>query len=160
MKLTPLDIRQAVFGLTLRGYDRKEVDLFMEALAQEFETMIKENNELRERMVAMEGSLNELKKKEGALTSTLISAQKAIDEMKSTAQKEGELIIKEAELKAEELSRSASAEVSRLQREIFDLKRQRDQFIEKLRAYIQGFERALTWEDKEEVVHRMEKDQG
>jgi cell division initiation protein len=160
MKLTPLDIRQAVFGSTLRGYDRKEVDLFMEALAQEFESMIKENTGLRERLVAMEESLNELKKKEGALTSTLISAQKAIDEMKSTAQKEGELIIKEAELKAEELTRSASTEVSRLQREIFDLRRQRDQFIDKLRAYIQGFERALTWEDKEEVVHRMEKEQG
>jgi cell division initiation protein len=153
MKLTPLDIRQAVFGSSLRGYDRKEVDLFMEALAQEFESMIRENTELRERLVAVEGSLNELKKKEGALTNTLISAQKAIDEMKSTAQKEGELIVKEAELRAEELARSASSEVSRLQREIFDLRRQRDQFIEKLRAYIQGFERALTWEDREETVH-------
>lgn len=150
MKLTPLDIRHAVFGSRFRGYDKKEVDLFLETLAQEFEVLTKGNMEFRERLVGLEETLEELKKKEGALTSTLLSAQKAMDDMKATAHKEGELIIKEAELRAEDLIRTASMQVSHLQRDIFDLKRQRDMFIEKLRGFIQGFEKTLALEDKEE----------
>lgn len=153
MKLTPLDIRQAVFRSGFRGYDREAVDLFLETLAQHFEALVKENMTYREKLTGLESSLEELKKKEAALVNTLVSAQKTIDEMKETAQKEGKLIIKEAELRAEELTRDASMELSRLGREITDLKRQRDIFIDKLRAYIQGFERVLLWEEKEEVGH-------
>jgi cell division initiation protein len=153
MKLTPLDIRQAAFRSGFRGYDRKEVDLFLETLAQEFEALAKENMTHREKLGGLESELAELKRKEGALVSTLVSAQRTIEEMKETAQKEGKLIIKEAELKAEEMTRDASLEVSRLQREILDLKRQRDLFVEKLRHYVQSFERVLLWNENEEVGH-------
>jgi len=155
MKLTPLDIRQATFGSSFRGYDRKEVDFFLETVAREFEVLARENMEFRERLLALESTHNELKKKEGALTDALVSAQKIMDEMKANAQKEGELILKEAELKAEGLIRAATAELSHLHGEIFDLRRQRDLFIEKLRSYVRGFERALLWDEgegQEEIV--------
>jgi len=159
MKLTPLDIRQTTFGSTFRGYDRKEVDYFLGAVAQEFEALAKESMDFRERFLELESTCNDLKKKEGTLTNALLSAQKVIDEMKGNAQKEGELIVREAELKAEGLTRSASEQVSRLQGEIFELRRQRDLFIEKLRSYVRGFEKMLYWEEKDakEEVLRPEK---
>ncbi len=98
MKLTPLDIEHRVFKVRLRGYDRQEVNRFREDLAQAVEEMIRETGILREKLVSAEGQLAELKRKEATLTQTLVSAQGIADNLKQSAQREAELIMKEAEL--------------------------------------------------------------
>lgn len=148
MKWTPVDIRQKSFPVGFRGYAPGEVDLFLEEVATEIEAVLKENVDLRERMEDQGRAIAELKKTEGALTNTLLMAQKAIEEMKRTAQKEGELIIRQAELRAEEITRSAMKEVSQVQGEILNLRRQRDFFVEKIRSLMQNLEKTMQWEDE------------
>lgn len=148
MKWTPIDIRQMTFSSGFRGYAPNEVDAFLENLASEIEEILKENVDLRERIEDQGQTITELKKTEGALTNTLLMAQKAIEEMKRTAQKEGDLIIRQAELRAEEITRSAMKEVSQVQGEILNLRRQRDFFVEKIRSLMQNLEKTMQWEDE------------
>lgn len=148
MKITPLDIRQMRFPKAFRGYPPLEVDAFLETLAEEVEEVLRENADLRERLEAQTQTITELKKAEGALTETLIMAQKAIESMKATAEKEGELIIRQAEIRAEEMTQGAVRQVTQLQGELFNLRKQRDLFIEKMKSMVQGFEKTLQWESE------------
>ncbi|MFY9269161.1 MAG: DivIVA domain-containing protein [Candidatus Manganitrophaceae bacterium] len=148
MRWTPVDIRQMTFQVGFRGYPSNEVDAFIENIAYEMEELLKENAALRERIEDQGRTVVELKKAEGTLTDTLLMAQRAIDEMKGAAQKEGDLIVRQAELRAEEITRLAVREAAQLHGEILHLRRQRDFLIEKIRSLMQSIEKTLQWEEE------------
>jgi cell division initiation protein len=54
MKITPIDIQQMVFQVKFRGYDRDEVNRFLEELALTVENLNRENSALREKLTATE----------------------------------------------------------------------------------------------------------
>src|SRR5213080_1645643 len=60
MKITPLDIRKMVFKVRLRGYDRQDVDQFLEELAQTVETLNRDHTVLREKLASAELKAGEL----------------------------------------------------------------------------------------------------
>lgn len=148
MKITPLDIRQVRFPKGFRGYSPQEVDPFLESLADELEEVLRENLDLRERLEEQNRTISELKKTEGALTETLVMAQKAIEQMKGAAQKEGELIVRQAEIRAEAMAQETVRHVTQIQGELFNLRKQRDLFIEKMRSLVQSFGKTLEWESE------------
>lgn len=150
MKITPLDIQQMVFRVRLRGYDRQEVNRFLEELSQTVEALNLENTALREKLAAAEQHLAELKKAEATLTNTLVSTQALADELKQAAQRDAELTLKEAELKAAELLREARMELAGTQRDLSDLRKQRLLAIERLRSTLRTFERLLEIEEGNE----------
>ncbi|MGH7275051.1 MAG: DivIVA domain-containing protein [Nitrospiria bacterium] len=154
MKITPIDIQQVSFGIRFRGYNRKEVDNFLDLLAQDYEMLIKESQVIKEKTASLEIQVMELKKKESMLNSTLIAVQKVVDEMKQNAQKEVDLLIKEAELKAEEITKGAQVERLRLQGEIRDLQRQKVLFLEKIRSVLRTFEKTVELEEKDLLPDR------
>lgn len=149
MKITPLDIQQMVFRTKFRGYDREEVNRFLEELAQTVEALNRENAVLREKVALTEQQLAELKRTESTLSSTLVSAQSLADEVKRAAQRDSDLIIREAELKAAELVRQARAELAETQRDLTQLQKQRLLMVERLRASLRTFERMLEIEEAE-----------
>ena len=75
MKITPLDIRKMVFKVRLRGYDRQDVDQFLEELAQTVETLNRDHTVLREKLASAEQHLAELRKAETTLMNTLVTTQ-------------------------------------------------------------------------------------
>ena len=154
MKMTPLDIQQVGFKVKLRGYDRREVDAFLDSLTQDYEALLKENNVFKEKLADLEIQVLEFKKKEATLNNTLMKAQDLVEEMKGHAQREGELIIKEAELKAEETAKVARERLADLRREILDLQKQKLLFIEKSRSLIKIVQRVLDAEEREEEPGR------
>ncbi|NJL16469.1 MAG: DivIVA domain-containing protein [Nitrospira sp.] len=103
MKITPLDIQQMVFQVKLRGYDREEVNRFLEEISQTVEVLNRDNVMLRDRIESLEQQVSELKRTETTLSNTLVSAQSLADDVKRSAQRDADLIVKEAELKAGEL---------------------------------------------------------
>jgi len=147
MKITPIEIQQMGFKIRLRGYDREEVQRFLEELAQTVETLNRDNATLREKLSLTERQLADLKKTEATLSNTLIAAQSIVDDLKEAAQRDAELIMKEAELKAAELIREARAELAGAQRDLSDLHKQRLLMIERLRATLRIFERMLEIEE-------------
>jgi len=149
MKITPLDIQQMVFRVKLRGYDREEVNRFLEEVAQTVELLNRDNAALRERIVFLEQQVSELKRTESTLSNTLISAQSLADDVKRSAQRDAELIVKEAELKAGELIRQARMELGETQRDLSQLHKQRLLMVERMRATLHTFERMLDVEASE-----------
>lgn len=154
MKITPMEIRQTSFKVRMRGYDRDEVDSFLAILSEEFEYIIKENSSLKERLATLDDQLSELKKKEHALNDTLLKAHDLVEEIKEAAKKEAQLIMKEAELRGEEILNIARKEMAALKSDIEGIKREKVIFLEKVRALVHIFTKVVNMEeeDQEEMV--------
>ena len=149
MKITPLDIQQMVFKVNFRGYDKEEVNRFLEELAQTVESLNRDHAVQREKIIFLEQQLAELKRTEATLSNTLLSAQSLAEDVKQNAHREADLVIKEAELKAGELIRQARVELTDTQRDLSSLQKQRLLMIERLRASLRMFERLFEVEEQE-----------
>lgn len=149
MRITPLDIQQMVFRVGFRGYDKDEVNRFLEELAQTVESLNLDCTVQRERILSLEQQLAELKRTESTLSSTLLSAQSLAEDLKRNAQREADLVVKEAELKAGELIRQARVDLTDTQRDLSALQKQRLLMVERLRASLRMFERMLEVEEQE-----------
>lgn len=137
MKITPLDIQQQQFRVRFRGFDMVEVDNFLDLLANEFEELLKDNNQLREEDRRKLARINELEAGEKELRDTLISAQRITEEIKNSARKEAELIIEEAKLNAQKIIDNGQSQALQVENEINQLKRQRAQFEASFKANIE-----------------------
>ena len=149
MKITPIEVQQMEFRVRMRGYDRDEVDRFLEDLAKTLEGQNRDNADLRDKLAAVERKLAELKQSEATLSKTMVSVQAMSDDLKQAAQRDAQLIIKEAELRASELVREARTELASTHREIMELRKQRMLVVERLRSTLQTFARVLDVEAEE-----------
>ncbi len=87
-----------------------------------------ENSYLKEEMARLQHQLSDHQDRERILKDTLLSVQKLADDMRQEAFREKEVIIKEAELKAEQILEQARNRIGDLERQIGDLKLRRDTF--------------------------------
>jgi len=138
-----------VFKVSFRGYDKEEVNRFLEELAQTVEALNRDHAVQREKIIFLEQQLAELKRTEATLSNTLLSAQSLAEDVKQNAHREADLVIKEAELKAGELIRQARVELTDTQRDLSSLQKQRLLMIERLRASLRMFERLFEVEEQE-----------
>ena len=137
MRLTPLDIRKQPFQKAMMGgFDRDQVNSFLEQVASEYEQLIRQNDEYAGTLRSLEEQLEHYRKIEKVLNDTLITAQKATDDARLNAQKEAELIIREAQLRAEKYEEKSRQNVATLESEIISLRTQRDSFLTRLRSML------------------------
>jgi cell division initiation protein len=145
MRLTPLDIRQQQFTVRMfRGLDPQEVDAFLEDVAEDYESVLKENGLLREQLTALEERSRGLVEREKALQDTLLATQRLAEEMKESARREAQLIMREAELRGDKFVEDLRAEEARIRAEINELKRARRQVAEDLRAALERYHRIFA----------------
>jgi cell division initiation protein len=138
MRITPLDIQQKQFSTRLRGFDMEEVDSFLELIREEMEELLRDNANLREEARRFEKQLKDYKNIEQTLRDTLINTQQMSEEYKSTAKKDAELKIKEAELQAQEIIKEAQDKVVSIHEDITDLKGVRRHFKEEVKRLIES----------------------
>lgn len=138
MRITPLDIQQKQFPMKFRGFDVEEVYAFLEIIREEMEELLRENASLKESVQRAESYVREYKDMETTLRETLMTAQQMVEDYKMNARKEAELLIKEAELKADSLIRDAHEKVIKIHEDIVDLKGIRRHFKEELKRLIEG----------------------
>ena len=145
MRLSPLDIRQQQFTVkTFRGFDPQEVDTFLENVAADYETVLRENASLKEQLSGYEERSRGATETEKVLKDTLVTAQRLADEMKDNAKREAQLVVREASLNGEKLMEDVRSEEAKLRVEIQTLKRLRRQLIEELRATVERYDRTLA----------------
>ncbi len=125
MKITPLEIRSYQFKKSFKGYDIQEVEKLKELASDSLEEAIKANAILDERLKEMSERLSEHVSNEKTLKDAITTAHGMAEELKNNARKEGELLIAEARLQAEEIVRQAHSRSRELQEEIFRLRKQR-----------------------------------
>jgi len=147
MRITPLDIQQREFTSRLRGYDREEVHDFLRSLSQMVEDLLKEHCVFKEEADKLSREVGELRKKETSLSELLVTTQTMTESLKEAARKEADLILREAEMKAEDLMKSAHVDFRTLQRDILDLRKERILELEKLRSMVQSFAKVIEMEE-------------
>ncbi|MGD9174074.1 MAG: DivIVA domain-containing protein [Desulfobacterales bacterium] len=143
MKITPLDIQQQQFKTRFRGFDIREVDAFLEQMAETFETLQKTNQNLTDEVRRLEIEIQGYRKREETFKRALLNSQKVLDQMKDNARKSAELIIAEAEVKAEKILNKAHNRLAQLHEDISELKRQRTQIEVQISSIIEAHSRLL-----------------
>lgn len=98
--LAPSEIDNMRFSKTIKGYNVDEVDDFLDQLTADYERLYKENAEYKDKFEQMEKELGQYKQMEHTLQNTLVVAQTAAGDIKNTAQKQAEQIIRDAQTEA------------------------------------------------------------
>lgn len=127
--LSPIEIQSHDFKKRLRGYDPQEVHLFLQALAESYQSVVMENQRLAQEVISLDGSLEEFRRRENILKEALYTAQKMADEVKAQAVREAQSVIQEAHLRADALLQEARLQAHQVDRSILDLKIEREHFL-------------------------------
>ncbi len=146
MKVTPLDIQQKRFHVAFRGYERTEVDAFLDTVREEMEDLVREVTELREFRGTYDDRMREFHDREETLKSTLVTTHKVAEDIKVNARREAELIAKDAELKYHQTLEQARQEKIRLDAEIKELRRRKHHFLQDLERMLQMHGEMLNYE--------------
>jgi len=145
MRIGPQDIRQQQFTVKLvRGFDPQEVDAFLEDVAEDYESVLKEAALLKEQLAVLEERSRGINDLERTLQDTLVTAQRLSEEIKSSAKREAQLVLQEAELRSEKMLEEARSEEARLRTDLDTLKRLRRQVVEDFRSTVDRYQRIIT----------------
>jgi cell division initiation protein len=136
MQMTPIDIRNKEFPKGLRGYQCIEVEKYLESVSKEFENFYKENLELKEKIKKIEAELAHYHKLESTLHQTMVVAQQTAEEVKLSAQREAELILREAEQEKIQKLTEAQLKVDEIQGEINNLTQKRGLIRTQLKSFL------------------------
>jgi cell division initiation protein len=114
MALTPVEVRHLEMRRGLFGYRRSQVHRTIEEIADSFEAVWRERSELGERVHELEGEVARHVELETLLRSTLVSAERAAQDMKEQARREADVIVSEAGAEGRRLVRDAIVEKEQL----------------------------------------------
>jgi cell division initiation protein len=127
-KITPLEIQNHTFRKKWKGLDPIEVESFLAMVGEEIEDLTRSKSELEGRLRALESENSEHRERERTLRDTLLSAQRASEDIRGAARKEAELIVQQAEDSSERLTHHAMQRSAEIEKAIEDLKMQRTHF--------------------------------
>ena len=147
---TPVDLETMVFRRGVRGYKTKEVQEFMRKLIVDYEKLYKDNIELKEALERQKALLKSYEQMEDTLKNTLYLAQGTADEIKASGEKQAEVVLREAQNRAEQMRLKVREEIQAELQELANLKQQVDlfriQFTRFLQALIEMAEQQLDIE--------------
>ncbi len=136
-RFTPLDIQSHQFGRSWRGWDPDEVQSFLRLVAEDFERAVRECEELRERARELEIRVESLNEREEILKRTLMTAQEVSEDLRNTAAREAEVILAQAEVKAEKVLDAAHQRAAKLQEDIREMQSLRTRIATAVRTTIE-----------------------
>ncbi len=147
MRISALDIRQQQFTVRMfRGLDPQEVEAFLEDVAEDYEAVVKENGILKEQLAALEDRSRNITEHERTLQETLVTTHRLTEEMKHSAKREADMIVRDAELRGEKVTEELRGEEARIKLELQSLKRMRRQLLEEFRSTLARYDRLLSSE--------------
>lgn len=135
--LTPIDIRRYDFGSALRGYDKTRVDQFRDQVAAEVERLIRLNADLEQKSKGLVEQLRAFRDRDKALNDALVSAQQLRAEIREQADREAQLLMREARAQVEQDLEGIRAEARRLEDEIQGLVKARRTYLSQLRTMVE-----------------------
>ena len=135
--LTPLDIRKQEFRKTLRGYDTLAVDDLRMRVADALERAIRERQVLEERLSALTEQLRVFREREKAMNEALVAAQQLRQDTRAAAEREGQVIVREAEANAKRLLDEARTAEGAVQAKMAETERRFQQYMGGFRALLE-----------------------
>ena len=136
MSLSPNDIRNYEFPSQMRGYDKDEVDSFLDQVATTLENLKQENLKLSMESDSLKSQLDSLKQFEDSIKGAAIDARKNADSTMSSAKAEAEKILSEAKAKADELVSSKEEMISEYKKQLNRLEQTKNSFAVEIKDLI------------------------
>ena len=116
-RITVVDIQHRSFKRALQGYDRTDVDKFLDEIIESLEDEATARAAFEAEIADLKERISHFKAMEESLQSTLLLAQRTADEVKAAAHKEADLIKQEARLQSEREIGSLGDKVDESRRE-------------------------------------------
>lgn len=111
--ITPNDIVNKVFRVTLRGYATDQVDDFLQAVSDSLFHALEESQRLRSQVEEMKARVQQYKNNEEFIKSALVLAERTAEETRQQARQEADLLRRELQ----EEMRVERAELEKLRQE-------------------------------------------
>lgn len=134
--ITPIEIQNKVFKSGGLGYDKKDVDSFMEEILDNYEALYRERMEMNDRINVLNEGLQYYKTIEKTLQKALVLAERTAEETKGTAMKNALLIEQEAVSKANVILEDAKRELDYIRKQTVELVRQYDMYKAKFKSLV------------------------
>ncbi len=134
--LTSLDVRRFDFGRSLRGYNPAKVEQFRDQVAEEIDRLGRINQDLDTKARSFHEQLRAFRERDKALNDALITAQQLRAEVRDQAEREAQLLIREAQSESERIVETAKSEVRRMEHELDALDRSRRTYLAQMRALL------------------------
>ena len=140
--LTPNDIEKKEFTKGVRGYKDTEVDAFLDEIIVEFKNLTSENRNLKDRILRSNSDYEKLQKEmqnlqndydtllesnrelgtqyrelESRLYTTLESAKTLMADISESAEKKAQLLVENAQIKADEIISSTKQDLAQLKQQ-------------------------------------------
>ena len=136
MIFTPNSIKKQEFNKSLRGFDKEEVQAFLEKLSVEFETLFTENEAIKKELEETKQQLEMFLEIENKIQQTLIDTEiKSNQKIEEAHNKAGE-ILRLAQEKSTELLQKSREEADRLKSAVINLREEKEILITKLKTVI------------------------
>lgn len=126
------DIKNKQFSKGLSGYNKEEVDQFLDEIAQDYGKMLTDNAELIKKIEVVVAKLEEYRSNEESISNALLNAQKINEQVIREGKNKAELIIREATFKAERLVKNAQKDVDKEQETLDTLRKEVSNFKARL----------------------------
>ncbi len=152
--LTPLEIQKHRFTRKWKGLDPAEVGSFLDVAAEEMEALARENARLEGRIRALEEENAEHRERERILKDTLMSAQRASEDIRAAAQAKAELLVRDAEDSSERLTHNALQRAAEIEKAIHELKLERASFRLEIQKMIELFQQVLEVDRQQDEQDR------
>lgn len=110
MAYAPVELRHVPLRRRLFGYQRSMVDRVLDDAATSYEAVWRERADLADRVEQLDTELARHKELEQLLRATLLSAERAAQDLKDAGKLEADTILEEARREARDITRRARAE--------------------------------------------------
>jgi cell division initiation protein len=135
--LTPLDVRRQEFRRSLRGYEPLGVEDFRMRVADELERVMRDKSVLEERVAALTEQLRVFRERETAMNEALVAAQQLREETRASAEREAQVIVREAEAEGRRQLDEAGRGQERAQEKMIEIQRQFAGYLAGFRALLE-----------------------
>lgn len=112
--ITPSDIENKQFGRVKKGYNPDEVDDFLDLVILDMEKLLRENRQLKDELGKAHTQVDKHMSSETSVYETLEAAKSLMNDIAASAERRAEILLKNAELEADIITKEAKESIARL----------------------------------------------
>jgi cell division initiation protein len=152
MNYTPNDLQNITFKKVIAGYNEDAVNEMLDKIIEDYDSYIRENHELKNKISLLSEGLQRYKTMEDSLKNTLVAAQQTGEDIKKNAYEKSENIRKEAEVTAQRMINEANEQVLKIKSEYEKLKKKMQVYRAKTESLLMSQIELLKHSDEEQTL--------
>lgn len=142
--ITPLDIQEKQFSKGLKGFKEDEVNEFLDEITLDLERLLEEERQMRATIEALQEENQQLKEEmkkvqesQHSVIDTLETAKALMSDISASAEKRAQILMKNAEMEAQTMIRTAKEAVARMNEENAQIKNKLTGFRKKYKEMLE-----------------------